>query len=255
MTIYEKCKFSILMLCIDVVLFGCTNIAVAATKPHNYSDKNSNNSIPKSILILPPLSNGSYGSVVLLNAAKRLVNAGYYVFSVGLVDQTFRYNGRLTSVNDSHTEDLAKLRDVFGADAALYININEYPKSCTWNVDLNAKLVDLRTGGVIWTGVIHKSNEEKQKSDEASFAEATAFDPMRKSCFDTWKAENPTKDTDTDYIAYIAATNECSMKAMSDPVIPPCHNSHDSEVEATAIYNLLCIGCASGIGYGPRYHQ
>lgn len=50
----------------------------------------------------------------------------------------------------------AKLHDIFGADAALYITISEYGTqymldSATPGGDRPAKLVDLRTGTTLWT--------------------------------------------------------------------------------------------------------
>ena len=59
----------------------------------------------------------------------------------------------------------AKLHDIFGADAALYITISEYGTqymliSSNTAVTASAKLVDLRTGTTLWTGSARASSEE-----------------------------------------------------------------------------------------------
>jgi hypothetical protein len=76
---------------------------------------------PRSILVLPPLNNSpdvnaSYSVLSLLTYP--LAESGYYVLPVALVDSTFKQNG-LTVAGDIHQVPPAKLRDIFGADAAL----------------------------------------------------------------------------------------------------------------------------------------
>lgn len=114
---------------------------------------------PHSILVLPPLNNSpdihaSYS--VLSTVTQPLSEAGYYVFPVALVDQTFKENG-LTNPAEMHQAPLAKLRDVFGADAALYITVSDYGASyrlinSNIVVTANAKLVDTRNGQLLWEG-------------------------------------------------------------------------------------------------------
>lgn len=48
---------------------------------------------------------------------------------VSLVEETFRENG-LTTPDDIHAVDRAKLREVFGADAAVYLTVKQYGTSC-----------------------------------------------------------------------------------------------------------------------------
>ena len=52
---------------------------------------------------------------------------------------------------------IAKLKEIFGADAGLYIHLKEYGSKyqviqTTTTVSADAKLVDLNTGTVLWTG-------------------------------------------------------------------------------------------------------
>ena len=93
-----------------------------------------------------------------------LAEACYYVLPIALVDETFRQNG-LTTANDIQGVPPAKLHDIFGADAALYITVTEYGTkymliSSDTAVTASAKLVDLRTGTTLWTGSARASSEE-----------------------------------------------------------------------------------------------
>ena len=122
---------------------------------------------PKSILVLPPINESpevqaSYSLVSQVTYP--LAEAGYYVLPIALVDETFRQNG-LTTANDSQAVAPAKLQQIFGADAGLYITITEYGTqymliSSDTAVTATAKLVDLKTGTTLWTGVARASSEE-----------------------------------------------------------------------------------------------
>lgn len=114
---------------------------------------------PASILILPPLNQtpdikASYG--MLAQMSYPLAESGYYVLPVALVDETFRQNG-LDNAADIHEVAPAKLREIFGADAALYVTVTQYGPTYTIfdssvKVQANAKLVDLRSGTLLWSG-------------------------------------------------------------------------------------------------------
>ena len=114
---------------------------------------------PRSILILPPVNNSpdvaaSYS--VLSQMTYPLAEAGYYVFPVTLVSETFKENG-LTEPTDIQAVDPRKLHDIFGADAALYVTVDKYGATYTvFNsvciVQAHAKLVDLRSGLALWSG-------------------------------------------------------------------------------------------------------
>ena len=83
---------------------------------------------PRSILVLPPLNNSpdmqaTYG--FLSTVTQPLAESGYYVFPVALVDQTFKENG-MVNPGEMHQAPLDKLREIFGADATLYITVTEY---------------------------------------------------------------------------------------------------------------------------------
>jgi len=122
---------------------------------------------PRSILVLPPLNNspdirGTYS--FLSTVTKPLAEDGYYVFPVALVDQTFKENG-LLNPGEMHEAPLDKLREIFGADATLYITVTQYGASyqilsSEVRVTANAKLIDNRTGQLLWSGTATASDSE-----------------------------------------------------------------------------------------------
>src|SRR3990167_7974127 len=127
-----------------LVLTGC-----ATKTPYDYTAYKE--SRPRSLLVLPPLNNtpevpASYS--VLSYATRPLAEAGYYVMPVTLVAEAFKENG-MTQATDMHATPVDKLRQIFGADAALYITIGKYGTvyqviSSASVVSAEAKLVDLK---------------------------------------------------------------------------------------------------------------
>lgn len=132
-------------------------------------------SMPRSILVLPPVNlspdvRAPYSMMATVTAP--LAESGYYVFPVALVDQTFRENG-ISYPNDMHEASPAKLAEVFGADAVLYITVNEYgAKYFLFDsqvvVSASARLVDLRNGQLLWEGKASASNAEGRDNSGAS---------------------------------------------------------------------------------------
>ncbi len=126
---------------------------------------------PKSILVLPPLNNTSdlratYS--VMSSTTLPLAEAGYYVFPVALVDQTFKENG-LQNPGEMHQASPKKLNEIFGADAALYITITNYGASSALLggdvvVTAQASLIDTRTGTALWEGKASASDAEGKQN-------------------------------------------------------------------------------------------
>ena len=147
-----------------VLLTGC-----AAPKSYDYSALKQ--SKPRSILVLPPLNNSpdiratySFLSTVTVPLAE----SGYYVFPVALVDQTFKENG-LPSPGEMHQAPLGKMAEIFGADAALFITIDQYGSvyqiiDSSVIVTANARLMDTRTGQLLWEGKASASSAEGQNN-------------------------------------------------------------------------------------------
>jgi len=148
------------LLAAALLLGGC-----ATRKPYDYTAFKE--ARPASILVLPPLNsspdvNATYS--MLAQTTAPLAESGYYVFPVTMVDESFKQNG-LTSPADIHEVSISKLRDIFGADAALYINVKQYGTSYAvisseTRVTAEAKLVDLRSRKTLWSGVATASSAE-----------------------------------------------------------------------------------------------
>ena len=132
---------------------------------------------PASILVLPPVNNSpdtkaTYG--FLSTATSPLAEGGYYVFPVALVDQAFKENG-LQNPPEMHQAPLNKLKEIFGADAVLYITIESYGASykvvsSDVVVTANAKLIDTKTGELLWTGQATASSAETDSSNNYGLA-------------------------------------------------------------------------------------
>jgi hypothetical protein len=136
-----------------VLAVGC-----AGTKQAPYDYTAFKAAKPRSILVLPPVNNSpevNAGNSVYAQVTYPLAEAGYYVLPVALVNETFKQNGMTTSA-DIHALPTTKLQEIFGADAGMYITITKYGASYTVVdsvvvVAAEAKLVDLKTGTVLWT--------------------------------------------------------------------------------------------------------
>ncbi len=146
------------------LLAGCVT-----PEPYDYSAFRQSN--PKSILVLPPVNQSpdikaSYS--LLSQVTYPLAESGYYVLPVAVVDETFRQNG-LANPEEIQGVPLAKLQEIFGADAALYLDITEYGTtymviSSDTRVTAQARLVDLKTGEQLWSGTATASSNEQDGS-------------------------------------------------------------------------------------------
>lgn len=148
-------------------------LTACATPPKPYDYTAFKEAKPASLLVLPPMNdtpdvNATYG--VLSNLSMPLAEAGYYVLPVTLVDETLRTNG-VTTPSDAQNIDTAKLRQIFGADAALYVGVKQYGSvykvlSSETVVEMQAKLVDLRTGTLLWEGKASASSAEQNNNSQ-----------------------------------------------------------------------------------------
>lgn len=150
------------LLAASVWLAGCVT-----PKTHSMDYGAYRKAKPASILVLPPINDApevQASASVLSQSTLPLAEAGYYVMPVTLVNETFRQNG-LEIASDIHEVPHAKLKEIFGADAALYIRITKYGTSyqviqSTTLVSVEGRLVDLRTGKLLWNGRATASNQE-----------------------------------------------------------------------------------------------
>ncbi len=132
---------------------------------------------PASVLVLPPLNlspdvRGTYS--LLSTVTYPLAESGYYVFPVALVDQTFRENG-VEAPGDMHDIAPPKLAEIFGTDAVLYLVIEEYGAKyrvidSAVVVTARGRLVDARTGQLLWEGKASASSAEGRDRSYSSLA-------------------------------------------------------------------------------------
>jgi len=146
-----------------VILFasGC------ATTPYDYTEFE--NSKPRSIVVIPPNNsslevNAPY--IYLSTLSRPLAEKGYYVFPVSVIDYFFKENG-LPTPAEMNNIPLDKIGEHIGADAVLYINIEDWGQkfqviSSVARVQANLKLVDVKTGKLLWESIA----QAKKSSDD-----------------------------------------------------------------------------------------
>ncbi|MFN0302175.1 MAG: DUF799 domain-containing protein [Burkholderiales bacterium] len=146
-------------------------VACATPVPYDYTAFKQNR--PVSMLVLPPLNESpevaaTYG--VLSQVTLPLAEAGYYVVPVSLMDETFRQNG-LNNATEIHDVPVQKLHEIFGADAVVYIKVKRYGTSyavlsSATTVAVEGRIIDLRTGQLLWNGGAAASSSEQQGSNQ-----------------------------------------------------------------------------------------
>lgn len=163
-----------------VLVWGLWVLAGCAGQPKQALDHAAfRESRPRAILVLPPLNNtleprASYS--MLAQVTQPLAESGYYVVPVALVDETLRENG-IVQAADAHALPAAKLREIFAADAALYLTMTQYGTryqvlDSVTAVAAEAVLKDLRSDRVIWTGSARASSAEQQNQQQGGLAAA-----------------------------------------------------------------------------------
>ncbi|WP_263263144.1 DUF799 domain-containing protein [Pseudomonas sp. RIT-PI-S] len=177
---------------------------------------------PRSIVVLPPLNESpdvkaTYS--MLSQVTVPLAEAGYYVVPVALMDETFRQNG-VTAAGDIHQLPPAKLREIYGADAGLYITVSDYGTkymvlSSATIVTAHARLVDLKTGTTLWTGTASASSAENQNNSGGGLVG----------------------------MLIVAAVNQIIASASDDAGYP---------IAGMTSGRLLSAGQRAGLLYGPR---
>ena len=115
-----------------LILAGC-----AAPKPYDYTNYR-----------LHPPRSYSYLSTVTFPLAE----LGYYVFPVAVVDQFLKENGMPTA-GEMHQVPLNKVAEIIGADAVLYVTLQQYGSkyqviNSATIVQAKARLVDTKTAPI-----------------------------------------------------------------------------------------------------------
>lgn len=144
---------------LNVALFSAVMAIAGCATPPNVDYTAFRNHRPRSILVLPPLNkttNVNAPYTYLSTITQPLAECGYYVFPVAVVDAYLKENG-LPGPDEMHGVALDKIRSIIGADAVLYIMIEEWGQKyiaiqSMTVITAHAKLVDTATGQVLWQG-------------------------------------------------------------------------------------------------------
>lgn len=158
-------------------LLAACSLAACASPPQPFDYGPFIQAKPASLLVLPPLSEAPdvmASPGVWAHATRPLAEAGYYVLPVTLVDETFKQNG-LTLPAEVHDVPFTKLREFFGADAAVYIRVLRYGTSYAvvaseTVVEVEARIIDLRDGRLLWQGKARASSAEQQQQAQGGLA-------------------------------------------------------------------------------------
>lgn len=161
---------------LSFVIMMCLTLKACVTAPaYDYTALSA--AQPVSILVLPPINlspdvKASYS--LLAQMTHPLAEAGYYVVPVALMDAAFKENG-VHNPDEAQSIPADKLRAIFGADAALYTEITEYGSSyklimSETAVAARSRLVDLRTGALLWEGNARASSAEQQNNNSGGLA-------------------------------------------------------------------------------------
>jgi hypothetical protein len=147
-----------------------TTLAGCAAKPAPYDYTAFMQAKPATLLVLPPISEAPDVQATpgtWAQATKPLAEAGYYVLPVALVDETFKQNG-VNTADEAQGIPFKKLYDFFGADAAVYLKVVKYGTTYKFvmsetRVEVEGRIVDLRSGQLLWEGKAFASSAEQQQ--------------------------------------------------------------------------------------------
>lgn len=139
-----------------IFLTGCQSKYQEITKEKYYN--NFYKAQPKSILVLPPknyTSSVDASEHYLASITKPLTEMGYYVFPVNIVDNFFK-SENIYNADLARNIPLKKLKEIFGADAILNVDIVKWDTSyniIVSEVDVlfRLSLIDINSEKEIWS--------------------------------------------------------------------------------------------------------
>lgn len=144
-------KFAVLFL-VGMTLTGCTNyVTKDEFAPNMYKNQ------PLTILVLPPINKSTAADAKEYYAttiAEPLTNSGYYVFPMEVVNDILKQEGLFDTETMSGVPP-QKFKDFFGADAVLYVTIDEWNTQYlvtagSVTVKLSSELRSTSTGEILW---------------------------------------------------------------------------------------------------------
>jgi len=131
--------------------------------------------------VLPPLNEstaveGTYS--YLSTVTQPLAELGYYVYPVAVIDQYLKANG-MPSAGEMHQIPLARIAEIIGADAVLYVDLKQYGSkfqvvSSNAVVTVTAKLIDTRSETVLWAGSATAQNNSNSNNSGSFLAQLLA---------------------------------------------------------------------------------
>ncbi len=163
-------RVTVIMLFVVMVAGGCA----AQETPRDYSAFLRHD--PRSILVLPPVNTTAdveASDLFLATVTEPLAEQGYYVFPILVVDQVLKNNGAPTP-GDMHSVSRRKLRETFGADAVLYVVIDDWTTSyigiaTSTMVRIDYRLVDVHTGQVLWSRTVSAGESSAEYAGQGGF--------------------------------------------------------------------------------------
>jgi hypothetical protein len=147
-----KITLSLIAVFFFINLVGCaTYITKEEFSPKMYTER------PLSILVLPPMNNSTAADAkdyYMTTVAEPLTNSGYYVYPMEIVSDILQQEG-LYDTETMLEAPLQKFKEYFGADAVLYVTIEEWDTqyfitSGSVDVKVKCELKSTGSGEVIW---------------------------------------------------------------------------------------------------------
>jgi hypothetical protein len=210
--------FKLLLPLLIVFIAGCVT-----TPPFDYSSFR--NHRPRSILVLPPLNqttdvNAPY--TYLSTITRPLTECGYYVFPVAVVDAYMKENG-LPSPEEMHGVALDKIRNIIGADAVLYVTIEEWGQKyivvqSITTIKAKARLIDTASGEVIWQGTQAVSQGSGGGGDPIAMLITAAVTQIINTMVDYTH--------DLSRVANYTMIYDANQGFLAGPYLPPQKNDH-----------------------------
>jgi hypothetical protein len=169
----------LLLICLSLLSLGIGGCASNPEQSYDYSAFRSHP--PRSVLVLPPLNesvevNAPY--IYLSTVTRPLAESGYYVFPVAVIDAYLKDNG-LPTPDEMNSIPLDKIAKNIGADAVLYVTIEEWGQkylvlSSNSVIKVRGRLVDVATGETLWEGTVHLSEGSGNNSSGGLIGMAVA---------------------------------------------------------------------------------
>lgn len=153
----------VFLLVVALLMGGCVS-----QKPADYTQYRAH--FPKSILVVPVINNSTVVNAddcFLATVTEPLAERGYYVFPVNLA-RNLLYEAGLSDPGLVHNAPPQKMRQLFGADAVLYITIDKWNTvyvvlSAQTTVSFKYVMKDAATGETIWQNastVVYSPNNQ-----------------------------------------------------------------------------------------------